>query len=158
MNIRCGSTRLVVLWGDWAFKIARIRPFRFLLRLPTWLFSRKQRKHFFEKYGANFFQAIINDVFAGVVANRKEFEYYQSHRKDYRVMPTMQMFFAGLIIVQTRGDEIGERELQSSNPFRNTPKFCEMTEAKQFCRHPDGRLVLVDYGRDEALRVLRQTA
>lgn len=156
MQIACGSTRVVLLAGDKAVKIARFRPIRFLLRMLMIAFSRKKRLHFFEKYGPVFIHAVYNDIFAGVIANRNEYSYY-IERMDRRVMPSLGQYLGGLIVTQVRGTPVSLHELDTEDPFAGlvTNSACEVSDPKQFCRHPAGQLVLVDYGRVETQDLLR---
>lgn len=150
MRIACGSTRMVLLIGDRAFKIGRVRPLRVLLRLCVLPFSQERREHFSKKYGHKFAQAVWKDMCAGLYANRGEYEYYQSSR-DPLVMPTVSCFLGGWIVVQPRGERVSHNELR----VRPVSPECEMTEPEQFARASDGRVVLVDYGRPETRTALR---
>ncbi len=160
MRIRCGTTRFVFLIGNEAIKIGRIRPLRFLARMLIFPFSRKRREHFFTKYGPTFWKAALNDLCAGLYANRNEYEYYRESR-DFRVMPTIKQLLRGWIVVQLRGDPVSSNEL-SEAPFIKQQigtENCEVTEEAQFCRHPKNRrIVLVDYGRRATLEALAMTA
>lgn len=156
MRIRYGATRFVFLIGNEAIKIGRIRLLRFLARMLILPFSRKRREHFFTKYGPMFWQAALNDLCAGLYANRNEYEYYRES-KDFRVMPTIRQLLRGWIVVQLRGDPVSSDEL-SEGPFIKQQigtENCEVAEEAQFCRHPeDGHIVLVDYGRQATLKAL----
>lgn len=159
MRIKCGSTRFVLLVGVYAIKIARVRPLRFLARALIMCFSKKRRKHFIFKYGDTFFQAIKNDVFAGLKANKNEYSYY-TESSDCRVMPILQQFMYCCVIIQVRGTDITCSELARETPFCKEfvagDELYEIWEPDQFCRHPMGQLVLVDYGRSETISLLRK--
>jgi len=155
MRIRYGATRFVLLIGDEAIKIGRIRLLRFFARMLILPFSRKRREHFFIKYGPTFWQAALNDLCAGLYANLNEYEYYQAS-KDFRVMPTIRQLLYGWVIVQLRGEPVSLAEL-SKGPFikqKIGEENCEVIEEKQFCRHADGRIVLIDYGRRVTIQAL----
>lgn len=160
MNIAWGQTRFVLLWGSDAIKVARFRPVRFLARLPLLVFSKKRRAHFFKKYGDSFFSAMKNDLFAGVIANRVEYDYSMRY-SDWRIMPIRAVFLGGWIVVQERGDSVSAGELAQESPLKR-PFFVRgkshLSDPHQFCRNSEGRVVLVDYGNEATQQYLRETA
>ena len=146
MRMRYGATRFVLLAGDKAYKFGRVRPFRFLARMCILPFSQKRRKHFFERYGPGFGEAMKNDLFAGLRANQNEDTYYRTFR-DSRVMPITGVLLGGWVIIQMRGTPVSREELEKS-PFtakRLRRRDCDLSGNHQFCRF-DGKVVLVDYG------------
>lgn len=156
MRIRIGTTRLVFLVGDSAIKIGRMRPLRLLLRMLCLPCSRQRRQHFLAKYGPGFARAALNDLCAGLYANRNEYAYYTA-RKDPRVMPTTRQLLNGWVIIQLRGMPISARDLAEKPLIRQrTAEKCEVDDAMQFCRHPDGRVVLADYGRRTTIEALSE--
>ncbi len=72
MQIRYGATRLVLLVGDQAIKIGRIRLWKLLGRVVILPFSKKSRGHFLKKYGPGFWHAVWHSLFIGLYANRLE--------------------------------------------------------------------------------------
>lgn len=151
MRIALGSTRLVLLTKDKAIKIGRLRPLRLISRIFVLPFSQRRRERFFEKYGSTLWRAVLNDLCAGLYANRGEYEYYQKSQ-DPRVIPTLRSIFHGWIVVQTRGEAVSETEMRTWRYTREERYALdrELAKAVQFCRHPQsGRIVLVDYGRPE---------
>ena len=142
MRIKSGSTRFVLLAGNSAIKIARVRPLRFLARALIMCFSKMRRHHFFEKYGATFFKAMRNDIFAGITANRNEYSYY-IESSDSRVMPVIRQFLCCCVIVQVRGTDISFSELENETPLNEKfvagDELYEVWEPNQFCRR---RLIL----------------
>ena len=164
MRIKYGSTRLVLIVGDRALKIGRFRPLRMLWRLVFLLpFSRKKREHFLAKYGKSFGRAVLNDVFAGLYANRGEYAYYQTH-KDIRVMPTLKSVCGGWIVIQPYGDPVSAIEVENwwgrnkakspaNDPYLAEPEHFQQPE--NFRRHPiNGKVVLADYGSTRNREVL----
>ncbi len=156
MRIRCGSTRFVLLVGDRAIKIGRMRPLRLLFRLLLLPFSKKRREHFFAKYGHTFLQAAWKDLCAGLYANRGEYEYCQAF-KDPRVMPTIVLLLKGWIVIQPRGRPLLPNDVRSQlRVFEKCRgRECEMTFPEQFAVNADGQVVLVDYGRAETRTALK---
>lgn len=160
MRIAFGSTRFVFLVKGKAIKIGKVRLFRFFVRMLILPFSAKRRLHFFTKYGISFKQAILNDLFAGLYANRGEYEYYRAS-KDDRVMPILKSRLGGWVVIQMHGEPVSEKEITGWLRIRGKrAKFDrELAATKQFCRHPiSGHVVLVDYGspvtRDFLLRTI----
>jgi len=157
MRIKCGSTRLVLLTGDTAIKLGLFRPFRFLCRMCLFPFSRKRREHFFGKYGNRFARAALRDMCAGLYANRGEYEYSRVHN-DPRVMPTVYSLLRGWIVIQPRGGPVSKEQLRSWRvPEQYRERANEMGQPGQFASLPDGRIVLIDYGRPETRRALLAT-
>jgi len=158
MRIRLGTTRIVLLIGDQAIKIGRLRPLRLLLRLLILPFSRERRRHFLAKYGPGITRAVMQDLCAGLYANRNEYDYSATHR-DPRVIPTTKRLWGGWIVIQLRGTPIMVHELPEAPVLRKRigTQPCEMDKATQFCRHPDGRVVLADYGRITTVTALSET-
>ncbi len=157
--ILCGGTRIVVLWGDKAFKIARLRPVRLLLRMLLFPFqSASKRARFYNRYG-HIPKGLVNYVVWGLMANRNEFEYWnQTH--DSRVMPVTSRFIGYLVIVQTRGEPVSDSELHDSHPlgtisreFRPTVRY---GLRHQFAKRR-GRVFLVDYGETDTCSSLKVT-
>jgi hypothetical protein len=149
MQIAAGTTRVVLLIGSIAIKIGRPRVLRLVLRLLFGSLTQKQRHRLFVKYGSTFGEICCNYALAGLIANRNEFKYYQLFQ-DVRVMPTTAQYLGGWIILQIRGSNITSTELASDNPFLGFDvgqARAEISDAHQFCRHPDGHIVLVDYAR-----------
>lgn len=156
MRIRLGSTRLVLLTKDKAIKIGRLRLLRLCLRIPIILLSQRRRHHFLSKYGPGVLQAALHDLFAGLYANRNEYAYYRAHEQDRRIMPTTRRLLDGWIILQLRGVPVSASELSEGPVLLNDTGTVdgEARSEKQFCRHPDGRIVLIDYGSDITTKAL----
>lgn len=157
MKIRLGTTRVVFLTKDRAYKIARIRPIRFIGHMILNIFSQKRKDHFHEKYGEIFSQYFVKDIFAGFFANIGEFEYYQLH-KDARIIPTHRKYFGGFIVVQDIGLEINQDQLVKNNPlclksFNDRSLSIEIVEAKQYGLFND-KVVLLDYGEHKTRKIL----
>ncbi len=159
MKFYIGSTRFVLASGGKAYKVARFRPIRYIFRLFALALSKKARLHFQSKYGRSFIRASCNDIFAGIVSNRREYSHYASS-KDRRVIPTLRLVLHGLAVVQVEGgadvtqEEIGRFCLDRFG--RLLPKEFEVTPMN--CRHTEsGEVVLVDYGKRETLELLEQT-
>jgi hypothetical protein len=158
MEIRSGDSRIVVLVGNKAIKIAKIRlldPFRRLIGL---VFSRSTRKELLTKYGHAPTRCATGRIFIGLIANRNEYRYYQS-TKDPRVMPVERQLLWGLAIVHERGIPIGPDEIVEDCPFHVTLEDAhDLTGMHQFCRRSGTRqVVVVDFGNKETEEFLLAT-
>lgn len=161
MRIKYGSTRFVILKGDKAMKVGKVRIWRFLARMIILPFSIKQREHFLKRYGPGFLTAVKNDIFVGLRANRYEYEYCKEY-SDHRVMPTIKNLLCGWIIIQPRGNPINSTTefINGRPPIKEeiNGESSEVTEVKQFCKHPvNNKIVLIDYGKKETIQALMIT-
>ena len=91
-----------------------------------------------DKYGPGYFRALLHDICFGLYANREEFLYYQTHRDDPRLMPTLALHLGGWVEVQPKG-----------RPIRGE---------HQFVRNMGGRVVCIDYGHWEGREVPLQNS
>lgn len=154
MRIAYGHTRFVILVGDKAIKVARLRLLRSLSRFVVLPFSQKRRDHFFGKYGSSFGRALWNDLWDGLFANQGEYEYYERFH-DPRVIPTLTKLLGGWIVIQQRGEPI--RSEECPDIFRSQAPENDMSNPAQYARSAEGSIVLVDYGKGttrEALQLL----
>ncbi len=149
MVFEYGSTRFVFLLRGKAFKFARVSLIRFVARILLFPFLGQRWK-------APMGQALYHYIFGGIICNQNEYAYYQ-RTHDLRVIPTRQIFFWGWIIVQDRGIPVSQREMLFEYPFGRDLLLrdeIDMNTAKQFARHRNGRILLVDYGTLEACDAL----
>ena len=154
--ILCGGTRIVVLWGDKAFKIARFRPIRFLCRMIVLPFQAKRKHDIFRQRYGHFHESMLNYICAGLLANRGEFEYWQ-RTADSRVVSIHRQFFRCTVIVQPRGISVTTDELEKGSPFSSFPE-----ELQKAIRHDQpyqfikiqGKIYLTDYGDPETRAAL----
>ena len=156
MRMTYGQTRFVILVGDKAIKIGRVKLLNLLIR---WIFilpfSKKRRDHYFTKYGKTIVEAIRNEWLQGLYANRREYSYY-SRSKDPLVIPTTKIILTGWIIIQDRGNPITNQDLAHfPEPFRQESiTDGEMRSPSQYATTKKGKIVLVDYGRIQTIRTL----
>jgi len=149
MVFEYGSTRFVFLVGKRAFKFARISLVRFVGRILLFPFLGHRWK-------ASMSQALYHYILGGITCNQNEYAYYE-RTHDVRVMPTRQIFFWGWLIVQDRGAPVSQREMLFEYPFGRDLLLrdeIDMNTAKQFARHRNGRVLLVDYGTLQACGAL----
>ena len=159
MRLTYGHTRFVLLCGNRAIKVVRIRPVHAAAVILHVLLSRKRRNRFMEKHGASRYLTAWREFWDGLYANRNEYRYYQASH-DPRVMPTEQQLLGGWIVIQQRGRPITMDELAQAQHlhFESQEEQIESGKHWQFCHHPDdGRIVLVDYGRQATLTALIDT-
>lgn len=158
MKICFGGTRVVLLFGDKAVKVGRIKPIRLILRILLFPFMPKKRNDLYrEVYGGNFLLSIVNYLLIGKRSNEIEYGYYQ-RTKDERVTPTKKIFLSGWVIVQNGGKSVSAQKLEENNPFKNIcpSLFPEKNTPRQFCEI-DGKIFLADYGRPGAVDILMKT-
>lgn len=159
MQLRSGKTRIVIRTGNKAIKIGKFRPILLFFRAISFPFmSKGNHTRFYARYGSPFWLGAWNYFIAGIQSNIREFEYYQKFR-DSRVIPTLGKYLGGWIIVQLRGEDVSQDELDLVNPFEGlpvNPDFLERNQPWQFCRVGD-QILLADYGRAETCRALEQT-
>jgi hypothetical protein len=157
VEIKSGSTRLVVLVGDKAVKIAKIRlrdPFR---RLLGFFFFQRTRRDLLSKYSHAPIKCVGNRIFIGIAANRNEYRYYTS-TKDSRVMPVQKQLFGGLVIIQERGLPVTPDEFMKDCLSISGDEIHDMTGIHQFCRRFGTRqIVLIDFGNEETTKFLVAT-
>jgi len=159
LHISWGSTRFVILTGDEAIKIGKIRPIRVVLHLLSIPFSQTRRKHFFDKYGPKLLPALWQDLMAGPISNLLEYHYCLECR-DGRVMPVTTKYWGGLVIIQEEGgSEVTTEELAREHPVQNysiVSKYADMGTPDQFRRRKStGKVVFIDFGRKTTLDALR---
>lgn len=158
MEIKSGGTRIVILVGNKAVKIAKIRlldPFR---RLVGLIFSRSTREQLLTNYGHAPAKCGLKRILLGLIANRNEYRYYQS-TKDPRVMPVERQILWGLVIVHERGIPIDAGEIVEDCPFNVTiDEAHDLTGMHQFCRRSETRrIVVIDFGNEETMNYLMAT-
>ena len=146
--ILCGGTRIVMLCGDKAYKLARFRPLRLFCRMLLFPFqTRKKQKQFYERYG-RFPMSFWHYITVGFTINRTEYEYWQ-HTHDTRVMPAVGKFMGYFIIVQMRGERISAAEFRMNDLFgdlsRQTYFDLQCDKPHQFAKR-EGKVLLIDYG------------
>jgi hypothetical protein len=159
ITLRFGATRVVVLYGPYAFKVARVRPIKVLLKFIATLSCQRQSLSLLEKYDS--IQptiAFTRYLFAGIYANRLEAKHW-SATTDPKVAPVHWFCPGWLVLVQQRVGEVSHEELLQCEYFAPMYTGSDRTELHsphQFGRNCSGRIVVVDYGSPLTLRALRQ--
>jgi len=158
VKISFGSKRIVLLTGNHAIKIGKIRLVRFVSRFFVLPFSKRLRGRFIIKYGPGWKTALFNDLFAGLMSNRNEYTYFQED-KNIHVMPTSKQFLKGHVIIQLRGSAVSEKEIEKEFPNYKSSEYreAELNTARQFCRHPDGKIRIADYGNISTIHLIKET-
>lgn len=141
MQIKCGTTRVVLLLGNHAIKIAKIRFLFFLRPIKDLLFNKERRKHLVAKYACSPRKLARNSIAPGFFANRNEYRYSRLG-KDSRVMPVKKQFLWGFVIVQERGIPILPEEFPAVCPLQGLEDGNhDLNHAHQFCRRPGDQTV-----------------
>lgn len=156
MQFAFGSTRWVILTNKYAIKIARFRPIRPILQLCKHLVH-KEVSEKLRKFDSNLVRGGFKYLTAGIQANRAEWKIYSLYGSDI-LAPTIWTFY-GLINIQVRGEKVSEADIERHyllhalrlHPIEDNDVFL----AKQFCTL-SGTVVLVDYGRNDLIPVLKQ--
>ena len=140
-----GCTRIVFLTEQYAIKVARIRPFRPLIRLLEILRKKESIRANLEKHDKKPVKGGIKYLLAGIRANRNEYYLYNKYKSSL-LAPTLHMFAWGLVNIQVRGSSLEKSELHlaEKHPLwgRPTRKY------EEFCSF-GANCCLVDYGRQE---------
>lgn len=147
--INSGCTRLVILVGPFAFKIAKIRLGYPLQRAFTILKTRKFTEKTTEwrsERRSGLLSVIVQAVFAGVFANLAERRLWPQY-PDADLVPTL--WGCGLINIQMRGDALGNESIFGHPIMRlvrsSTTLGADTCSRKQYCVIK-GRVLLADYG------------
>lgn len=146
-----GRTRFVILAGNKAIKIAMIPLLIYFIRDMLKFFLPDKRRKFLSRNRTQIYKISISYIFQGIIVNNNEYKYWRDNR-DERVVPVLRRYLGGLIIMQTRGEEVLDQGFV--NPLGS--QFVEAGKSEQFCRI-EGKLKLADYGETETYRLLRQT-
>ncbi len=160
--INSGNTRLVVLAGPFAFKIAKIR-LRYPLQRAIDICKAKKASEKFAEWRRERDQGIasviVRAVFGGIYANLAERRRFLEH-PDAELVPTL-LTFGGLVNVQKRGNNIDDLAINSHPLLRSitvsTVLGQDLSRPEQYCTI-DGKLLLADYGNPYLEIVLRNWA
>jgi len=144
--IRIGGTRFVFMTESHAYKIARVRPLKFLVRLLKTCFSKSSRERYRLIYGFNF-SGHWHYVFAGYYANKREAGYTVM---DDRVSRVVKVLFRGLVVVQQRAEFITHHEKPAWMPIPGTrfPRDYGVLNSQ---------VVLIDLGDSATIAALRSS-
>ncbi len=157
MKVACGNKRIVVLLGNHAFKVGKIRFVRLFCRLLILPFSKRLRERFLDKYGNTWSSALFNDLFAGLLCNRREYGYFLK-TDDKRVIPTIKQLLGGHIVVQIRGKPVSDEDVKRNHPKYQDPeyKIANLDKPEQYCICPtDGTVRITDYGDSSTIELLQ---
>lgn len=154
MHFAYGWSRWVLLIGNIAIKVPRLRPFRWISRFFFWKCKGKVRERLVMQFKSHPLIGAWRYLGHGVIANIIEYRIYQKF-PDLPVAPTLFSFF-GLINIQVRGNPI-KRTPSSDCPFRIFSKLypdCgDLVDIKNFAEI-DGRIVLIDCGSRKFEQIL----
>lgn len=155
MEIATGCTRRVLLTRNYAFKFARFKIFRPILRLFETTRD-GEVKETLKHHHSNLILAGLRYLFFGFVSNRNEYLLYKNHGNDLLV-PTLFTFFY-IFNVQVRGESVVKEDLRGSvlsNLLRDAHFLLsnEILRSQQFCRI-NGVLLLADYAIDGFAEVM----
>jgi hypothetical protein len=146
--VRSGKSRVVILIGPYALKVARFGVTYTLHRTIEILRSGQTRDKIVEWHDKNLsvLDILCETFFIGIVSNMKEYHRSRNH-SDFSLMPTLWTF-CYLVNVQRRGHPVAD-ETKLNHPLLHLlPGYehfrSDIDRAEQYCWH--GRqLLLVDY-------------
>ncbi|MDD3531183.1 MAG: hypothetical protein PHV99_01130 [Candidatus Pacebacteria bacterium] len=136
-----------------AFPIRPLVPFYILLRAH----SEGMLKQRFKKYEGSLIKTILETLFGGIIANRREVQISREH-PEYPIAPVIGCYVWGFVIVMLRGEPIGHpdamRDLLKEQPL--LPPHLQRSDLFNDCNVCtfDGRVRFVDYGDPLASEVL----
>lgn len=146
--VTSGKTRIVILIGPYALKVARFGLSYTLRRTIEILRSGQTSGKLVEWQDKNLSlpDVLRATLFVGIVSNMKEYRLSRSHA-DFSLMPTLWTFFY-LVNVQRRGDPVSD-ETRLSHPLlrllrRSDQHRSDIDRPEQYCWHGH-QLLLVDY-------------
>lgn len=141
-----GYCRLVILIGDKAFKIAKIKPVWFAARIVLFPFA-------WFLYKGTWKEAFFYAFLLNMNCNREEYRYYNETEDPY-VVPTTRCYVFGLIAIQERGESVSADEIAREG----LDGSIKVDKPHQYVRLKDGSIRLADYGsHNETIRHLHET-
>lgn len=149
--VTSGATRVVILIGPYAIKIAKFFRVRYTAgRIFAILRARRAREKIAEwrrEQGGGALSMVCRTAIGGIDHNRREYQRSAAY-PDLRLMPTLWTFFY-LVNVQQRGepvpaDTLPEHPLLHHVPLGTTAAD-DILRPQQFCKFND-QTYLVDYG------------
>jgi hypothetical protein len=144
MRILSGGTRVVLIVGKRAYKIAKFRPLKVLDKLFTMSINKKEFGRLYEKHKHNKSGIIMSVLFAGPYANWAEWRYWNS-TQDSRCSPSIALWLGGLVLVQRSVESVVESEVLSSPLRALWHSDEEFAKPSQYGRDEGGNIVIVDY-------------
>ena len=156
--INTGHTRLVVLAGPYAFKIAKFRLLYALWRIVVTLWNREavSKMSLWRRKRGGVMSVVLQAVFAGVYANLAEHGRYQEY-PGAGLVPTLTTWW-GIVNVQKRGDTLRAIAIDGHPLFQQThldPSLSQdLLRPEQYCMLHD-QVLLADYGNPALEPVFR---
>lgn len=149
MRYASGETRVVIVAGRYAIKIARIRPLRPILRIVLHLFGKKVKQELltFDKKMA---KGCIRYVIPGIFANRAEALHSAKYSESGLIAPTI-FSFLWLVNIQRAGEPATQDDIEKTvlyQRFGSNPD-ADMQRTQQYCVIGT-EVLLSDYGQIEA--------
>ena len=147
--VRWGETRVVILIGPYALKVARLGLGYALHRTVEILRSGQAPEKIVEwrrDRNLSVLGVLCETLSIGIVSNMKEYHRSRNH-SDFSLMPTLWTFFY-LVNVQRRGNPVADETKLNHPLLRLLPRTehlrSDIDRPEQYCWH--GRqLLLVDY-------------
>lgn len=157
--ITSGHTRLVILAGNYAFKIARPRIGYCIARTFAIIRAKetKEKVQKWQRERGGVVRVVLEALSGGIGANIREYRLSRQY-PDSELAETL--FSCGILNVQRRGERIAERDV-TGHPVVETVRrsstsadlVADTLRPDQFCRIA-GRVKLADYGNPLLTRFL----
>lgn len=149
MQISRGYTRIVILAGPYAIKIARIRLLKTVylgVRSVVRVFRNKtQWRSSDRRYPDGLLKTAWEHTFIGLYANRAEHAYWANTR-DQRCVPIERRCFWGLVLWQSKAEPVSESEILASplaTLYRTDGELCRVEQYGRFA----GECRIIDYAQ-----------
>lgn len=151
--IRCGFSRIVLLWDDKVYKVARVKPLILLVWLVWIHLSESKREKFFAEYGTDLCSACFRLLFVGLFANYREYT-YSENSNDRSVARVLRCYLGGLVTTQERVAPVSLDEIKKECPCLIS-RAADLLRPENFGRRiSTGEIVVLDYGNLETIAAL----
>ncbi|HEY5588128.1 MAG TPA: hypothetical protein VIK86_04130 [Candidatus Paceibacterota bacterium] len=156
MKIGIGSTRIVLIFSFLVIKFPRMRFLRLFTRTveANKNGSLKRKSELYSK--KNVFVAVARYLLEGVMANRKEYFYFQKNKNKEELLPVRLLFF-GIIEIQDRGNVLAEDSFLWKRMYvllrRKNLHTISSFKASNFCIFQE-KLKILDYADEQTINAL----
>lgn len=148
MRLCCGTTRLVLLFGPFAIKIARVRTIALIPALIRTL-RRGDLEERVVMYGTHPMKVLWGVMMAGFYGNLQEYRLYRDH-PEYPIAPVLRCYLRGFIIVMSRGQLQAEISKKLAAERKPVSRIGDDVFEKRHWYLIGGEPRLIDYGGPNA--------
>ena len=144
MRILAGHTRVVVVIGNKAYKIAKFRPIVVMGKLRKMALDQSEFDRLYQKHKQSKIKGFAKVLFAGLFANWAEWRYWK-RTQDARCIPSLSIWLGGLVLVQRSAEPVDEARVLASEFHSLWYSDKEFSKACQFGKDNRGNILIVDY-------------